>query len=179
MAAPFILRRAGTHGGKIVGLFDSAVRAAAAVEPGRDYIATEFVDFRSDDGLYRKMRVFYFGRHGVARHLLISDKWNVHGEARAQFMAPRPELIAEERALFESGAFQPAVRAVLDSVCERMPLDFFGMDFALRPDGRVVLFEANATMSFMPNLFIDEFDYLRGCFGPAQSAFMELVGQRQ
>jgi hypothetical protein len=65
---------------------------------------------------------------------------------------------------------------VLDAARERMPLDFFGMDFALTPTEEVVLFEANATMSFTPNLFIDEFDYLRCCFAPAQAAFMELVG---
>ena len=60
-----------------------------------------------------------------------------------------------------------------------MPLDFFGMDFALTRDGQVVLFEANATMSFMPNLFVPEFDYLRRCHEPARAALMELLGVRE
>ena len=99
---PIILREAGTHGGKIIGLFDSIEGAMDAVERGRDHIATHFVDFRSDDGLYRKFRVFFIGRRRIIRHKLISDSWSVHGHARAEFMAPRPELIAEERAMFES-----------------------------------------------------------------------------
>jgi hypothetical protein len=176
---PIILRQAGTHGGKIVGVFDSIEQATDALEPGRDHIATRFVDFRSDDGLYRKFRVFFIGNRRILRHMLIYDNWIVHGHARSEFMAPRPELIAEERAMFESDRPFPArVEPVFDAVRSRMPLDFFGMDFALTRDQQVVLFEANATMSFMPNLFIPEFEYLQSCFAPAQAALMELLGLR-
>ena len=174
---PLILRQAGTHGGKVLGLFDSVERAIEAVEPGRDHIATHFVDFRSEDGLYRKYRVFFIGQRRIARHLLISDHWSIHGHARSEFMAPRPELIAEERSMFESETpFPPQVEAVFDAVRSRMPLDFFGLDFALTGDGQVVLFEANATMSFMPNLFVSDFDYLQRAFEPARRAFLELLG---
>jgi hypothetical protein len=176
-AGAVILRRTGTHGGKIIGLFDSFDAALEAAETAADHIATEFVDFRSADGLYRKLRVFFIGRHRILRHLLISDSWSVHGSDRADFMVPRPQLIAEERALFESGRPFPAeVSAVFDGVRQRMPLDFFGLDFALTSDARVVLFEANATMSFMPNLFVPGFEYLRRCYLPAQAALMELLG---
>jgi hypothetical protein len=176
---PIIVREAGTHGGKIIGLFESIEQAMVAVGRGRDHIATHFVDFRSEDGLYRKFRVFFIGHRRILRHKLISDSWIVHGHARAEFMAPRPELIAEERAMFESDPpFPPQIEAVLDAVRSRMPLDFFGMDFALTRDGRVVLFEANATMSFMPNLFVPQFEYLQRCFAPAQAALMELLGVR-
>jgi hypothetical protein len=176
-AGAIILRQAGTHGGKIVGLFDSFEHALGAAKADGDHVATEFVDFGSADGLYRKFRVFFIGRHRILRHMLISDRWSVHGPDRFEFMAPRPKLIAEERALFESDRpFPPEVGAVFDAVRERMPLDFFGLDFALAPDGRVVLFEANATMSFMPNLFVAGFEYVRRCYLPAQTAFMELLG---
>jgi hypothetical protein len=172
-----ILRQAGTHGGTIIGLFESFAEALEAAEPGRVHIATEFVDFRSADGLYRKFRVFFIGRHRILRHMLISQSWSVHGADRADFMAPRPSLIAEERAIFESvRPFPPEVTAVFDAVRQRMPLDFFGLDFGLGLDGRVVLFEANATMSFMSNLFVEQFEYLQRCYLPGRAAFMELLG---
>jgi glutathione synthase/RimK-type ligase-like ATP-grasp enzyme len=174
---PIILRQAGTHGGKIVGVFDSIEQAIDALESGRDHIATRFVDFRSEDGLYRKFRVFFIGNRRILRHMLIYDNWIVHGHARYEFMVPRPELIAEERAMFENDSpFAPRVEAVFDAVRSRMPLDFFGMDFALTRDGQVLLFEANATMSFMPNLFVPQFEYLQRCVAPAQAALMELLG---
>ena len=57
-----------------------------------------------------------------------------------------------------------------------MPLDFFGMDFGIRADNQVVLFEANATMSFFPFLTDPQFEYLLSAFRPAQLALRELFG---
>jgi len=174
---PIILRRAGTHGGKITGRFDSVEDAVAALEPNREHVATEFIDFVSADGLYRKYRVFFIGAHRVLRHMLISESWNVHASARSGFMAHRPELVADERAVMERDTpFSPDVDAVLQAVGERMPLDFFGMDFGLTKGGQVVLFEANATMSFFPFSPDPQFAYLRSCFQPAQAAFREMLG---
>ena len=74
------------------------------------------------------------------------------------------------------GAFSDEVQQVLSAVRERMPLDFFGMDFGIAPDGRVVLFEANATMNFFPLSLDSRFAYLARCVEPARSAFYELLG---
>lgn len=172
-----ILRQSGTHGGAIIGRFETIQSLTAALQPGTEYIATQFVDFRSNDGLYRKHRVFFIGPHRVLRHKLIADSWSVHGRTRVELMAKRPELIAEERAMFESDRpFIPSVERVLATVRDRMGLDFFGMDFGVTEDDRLVLFEANATMSFMQNLSVPGFEYLRRCYAPAQAAFMELLG---
>jgi hypothetical protein len=56
-----------------------------------------------------------------------------------------------------------------------MKLDFFGMDCGIMPDGRVLLFEANATMNFFPFLRDPEFAYVQRCLAPAQRAFHELL----
>ena len=61
-------------------------------------------------------------------------------------------------------------------VRERMALDFFGMDFGIASDGRVVLFEANATMNFFPFLTEPQFAYVQRCLVPAQHAFREMLG---
>ena len=177
MTPPVILRRSGTHRGKSIVTFDSIDAAAGALEPEQEHIATQFVDFRSADGFYRKYRVYFIGSRIILRHMLVSDHWNVHAADRQRFMVPRPELVAEERALFEaSEPFPPAVGEALRAVRARMPLDFFGMDFGIRDDGTVVLFEANATMSFFPFSADPRFDYLLNAFEPAQKAFRELLG---
>ena len=176
---PIILREVGTHTGRIVGLLDSIEGAVAALETGKEFFATQFVDFAGRDGLYRKYRVYFIGRRVILRHMFVSDRWNVHVSDRARFMDGRPEVIAEERALFESAEpFAAYVRQVFSAIRDRMPLDFFGMDFGMTPNGDVVLFEANATMSFFPLWPGNnpQFEYLTGCFAPAQVAFRELLG---
>ena len=152
--------------------------AAAALGPG-EHVATQFVDFSSADGHYRKFRVYFIGPRIILRHMIVSDVWNVHVKDRTRFMSQHPELVAEERALFDSAdPFTPAVREVLQHVRERMPLDFFGMDFAITQSGEVVLFEANATMNFFPLWPTEDpqFIYLTKCLDPAQAAFRELLG---
>jgi glutathione synthase/RimK-type ligase-like ATP-grasp enzyme len=175
---PVILRQAGTHTGKIVGLFNDLNEMEAALAGGNDHIATEFVDFKSGDGFYRKYRVFFIGHNIIFRHMLMSDEWNVHARDRKRFMAERPELVAEEERMFAApdGAFAPDVREVLKAVRERIALDFFGMDFGIAADGRVVLFEANAAMNFFPFLVDPQFAYVQRCIVPAQQAFRELLG---
>ncbi|NUR11774.1 MAG: hypothetical protein HOQ20_08010 [Bradyrhizobium sp.] len=176
---PVIVRETGTHTGQTVRLCHTIAEAADGLDSGKEYIATQFVDFASADGLYRKYRVYFIGQGTVLRHMYVSDHWNVHSADRARFMGPRPEVIAEERALIERAQpFDVSAREVFSAVRERMPLDFFGLDFARLPDGRVLLFEANATMSFFP-LWRDsnpEFQYLTQCLPPARTAFMEMVG---
>jgi glutathione synthase/RimK-type ligase-like ATP-grasp enzyme len=175
---PIILRKTGTHTGKIVGLFDSVDDAVAALEPG-EHIATQFVDFSSADGLYRKYRVYFIGNRVILRHMIVSDSWNVHVKDRTRFTSQHPELVAEEKLLFESSdPFESKVRAVFDAIRARVPLDFFGMDFAFTRDGDLVLFEANATMNFFPlwPTQDEQFIYLTKCLEPAQAAFRELLG---
>jgi hypothetical protein len=176
LTPPIILRQVGTHSGTIVGRFNTIDEAVAGLTPG-EHVATQFVDFAGADGLYRKYRVFFIGERFILRHMLVSDHWNVHAKDRKAYMAERPELVAEERALFEQDdPFLPNVREVLEAVREKMLLDFFGMDFGVTRDGKLVLFEANATMSFFPFSPDPQFEYLKRCFAPAQAAFRELLG---
>ena len=175
---PIILRRAGMHTGRTMTFVENSSELPEAPEGEGDLIATEFVDFRSSDGLYRKYRAFFIGPHIIFRHLLVSDNWNVHAADRKRFMAGRQELLEEEERLFRrtEGEFPEPVSRVLQSVRDRMDLDYFGMDFAILPDGRVVLFEANATMNFFPFLPEAKFAYVQACLAPAQRAFLQLLG---
>jgi len=149
---PAILRSTGTHSGRIIGLVDSAETLLSLIEPNETYFLTEFLDARSPDGLFRKLRVFFIGQQQVIRHLLISDHWNVHASVRGAFMANRPALVAEERKIVEGGidALPARTQCILREIKARMRLDFFGADLALREDGSMILFEANPTMNFFP-----------------------------
>lgn len=178
---PAIARVAGTHEGRILGLFHSLNELQPHLIDAQQKIVTEFVDYRSPDGLYRKYRVFFFGRHIVLRHLIVSDSWNVHAPDRKRFMAPRPDLVDEERQLFAdpAGAFPPPVRQSLAAIRDQMELDLFGLDFGLTPEGKLLLFEANATMNFFPFMELSKFPHVVQCLEPAREAFASLLGLSQ
>jgi glutathione synthase/RimK-type ligase-like ATP-grasp enzyme len=172
---PLILRQAGTHTGKIVGLVESLDQLRAAMPDKGELIATEFVDMSGTDGLYRKYRIYFFGRRVVYRNMYLSDQWNVHSKDHARCLAARPDLAAELEAMFArpEGAFPEPVLETFREIRERMPLDFFGMDFGFSSEGQAVLFEANATMSFFPSWADMQFKH---CLNAGRLAFRELVG---
>lgn len=161
---PAILRRPGTHNGDIVALVPRVEDLAAHLDPRSTYLLTSFIDGRGDDPLYHKIRVYWFGAVPLVRHLFASDGWNVHGPDRERVMGQNPHWMDAERALLEQGlAGLPApARAAIVEIRARMPLDYFGIDFGLLPDGRALLFEANATMNFYPLSTDPRFAYAAG-----------------
>ena len=174
---PAILRLAGTHSGRVIGIVEGADQLDSRLIEGREHFLTEYADFRSADGLYRKYRFVLIGGEIVMRHLLVSDGWNVHAADRARFMAPRPALVAEERDAIDYGmqALPHRVRAGLAAIREAVGLDLFGVDCAISGAGEIILFEANATMNFFPLSDDPQFAYLGKALARAQAAFDTLL----
>jgi glutathione synthase/RimK-type ligase-like ATP-grasp enzyme len=145
LAAPLLFRPAGAHGGDglthLAGADDLSALDAFALD-GRAYYLTEFVDFASTDGRYRKHRAIVVGGRPYPRHKIISDHWNVHAESRSVLMADDAALRDEEARFLTD--FEPDEWPVFAAIYERLGLDYFGVDFGVLPDGRVVLFEVNA-----------------------------------
>lgn len=177
MKFPAILRRAGSHSGRVVGILRTPDDGDAAERASEGYYLTEFVNYRSEDGLYRKYRVFMFGGTPVFRHMIISDEWNVHAADRQRFMMSRPQVLEESQAMYEGGVqnFHQQVRDAFRAIDERLGLDFLGIDFGILPDGRVVLFEANGTMNFFPISTDPRLAAMHLCIAPAEHAFQEMI----
>lgn len=151
-AFPVLLRAPGFHGGHFLRRVDGAHELADALErlPGEQVAVTAFADTRSPDGWYRKYRVMMVDGRLHPAHLAVGRDWKVHYATSET--AARPDLRAEEDAFLHdmAGTLGPAAMAALQRVSDMLALDYGGIDFALRPDGRVVVFEANATMVAQP-----------------------------
>jgi glutathione synthase/RimK-type ligase-like ATP-grasp enzyme len=135
------------HGGEGMVRVDTPGQLAALRPDVADaYYVTGFHDFCSLDGYYRKYRVIFIDRVPYAYHLAISPHWMVHYFSAD--MLAEPWKRAEERAFLEAPAkvLGPRAFAALTAIGQRLDLDFAGIDFAILPDGRVLVFEANATM---------------------------------
>jgi hypothetical protein len=175
---PALVRAPGTHGGNFLGLYDDVDALTRSLQPKQEYTVTEFVDFRSDDGLYRKYRMFFFGSQRIFRHMLVADHWNVHANNGNHFMVERPTLTEEESRLFASNGdgLGPAVIAALVNIREEIGLDFMGIDFGFTREGKLLLFEANATMNFFPFFDDERVSYRKTCVAGAQRGFESLIG---
>ena len=149
LAWPILIRPIGSHGGQDLVRAD-APRDLAKIDTGRDLYVTEFRDYRSADGAWRKYRVIFVDRRPYPYHLAVSDRWLVHhGTAE---MTQRPERLAEELRFLEDpkAAIGAEAMAAVAAIGGRLDLDYCGVDFSVLPDGSVLVFEANATMLVHP-----------------------------
>jgi Tfp pilus assembly protein PilF len=146
---PVIVRRAGTHGGTSARLVVSAEGLPDRLFDDVTYV-TKFVDSRSVDGNYRKYRVIFVDRVPYPYHLAISSNWLVH---HATAGMDRDSAKRSEEAMFladPEGALGSRAMTALHEIGSTLDLDYAGIDFSLLPDGRILFFEANATMLVHP-----------------------------
>jgi hypothetical protein len=172
---PVILRVAGSHLGKCV-LVNHA--GEIFLEKGVSYYITSFVDYRSADGLYRKFRFWFIGDKIFLRHQIISDHWNVHGDDRGRFMKSRPTLLAEERAIMNeyTAEIPDHIYGRLVEIRRLVNLDFFGLDCSFLKDGRMLFFEANASMHFRRERSDEDYySYGAQCVPLAEEGFNSLL----
>jgi len=145
---PLLLRSPGYHTGRNFVFVEQAPELALAAGGllGDELLVIEYLDARGSDGSARKYRVMMIGGKIYPLHLAISRNWKVH--YFTSDMADKPDHRAEEARFLED---MPAVlgetaMSALERISDTLGLDYAGVDFALAPNGDLLLFEANATM---------------------------------
>ena len=113
----------------------------------------------------------------VVRQHIVAQTWSVHGASSRAYMASQPHLLEEGRAMLEGGfdALPEITRSALHAIRDRMNLDYFGLDACIDPAGRVVVFEANATMNFQPDFRNPATQSNRAAVAPAVAAVRKLL----
>ena len=145
---PLIVRPVGSHAGVALERIADAgeMYRYLASRPEAELYVSPFVDYRSPDGLYRKQRIVFIDGAPFVAHMAISDHWMVHYLSAG--MHERAERRAEEAdfmAGFDTG-FRRRHAPALSALNDRLQLDYFGIDCAETPDGRLLLFEADVAM---------------------------------
>ncbi|HTD06627.1 tetratricopeptide repeat protein [Undibacterium sp.] len=178
LAFPLIVRPGGSHGGDHLLRLDSAEELQAlSLFQSEVYYASNYVDYRSPDGFFRKYRMAFVDRQIYPYHLAISPHWIVHYET-AEMLTTEWKR-AEEREFLQDPTRVLGARAyaAIQQLARAMDLDFCGVDFSLLPDGRVLVFEANATMLIHPEDPMGILHYKNSYVQAIFSAFNRKVAQ--
>ncbi len=141
---PFLFRPAGTHTGQGLLKVDSKEQIPELEKFPFDstvYYIVEFYDFKSNDELYRKYRVYFVDKKPYPRHLIISKNWNIHVSSFKEFMTKEP--YKTERRDFISN-FDIEKYKPLSEVVSKIDLDYFAVDFGIDKRGKIVIFEVNS-----------------------------------
>jgi tetratricopeptide (TPR) repeat protein len=148
-AFPLLLRAPGYHTGDHFLCVETpeALPAAVASLPGPEILVIEYLDTRGADGKIRKYRAMMIGGALYPLHAAVSQDWKIHFFTAE--MADHPAHRAEDAAFLAdmSSVLGPQVMQGLEEICWTLHLDYGGIDFGLSPDGKIVLYEANASMA--------------------------------
>ena len=149
IAFPIIIRPLGSHAGqKLRRLADAGEleQYYASNQAIPRFTMAPFIDYRSEDGAWRKYRVIFVDGVAYPLHLAIHDDWAIwYYNARMQDC---PVKQAEERGFLadmQAAIPAPALRA-LQQLAQRIGLDYFGLDCGVMPDGRLLVFEIETGM---------------------------------
>lgn len=143
---PVLVRPAGTHTGDNLILIDSDRnwdRIHKIAWGGREIYLTQWVDFRSENGDWRKLRLAITPEGIHLRHILFGSSWLIHAVERSDV-----EVERELEILMNAEEWQ-ALQKLGADIRQRVGLDFFGVDLGWKSDTEFVLFEANASMSIL------------------------------
>jgi tetratricopeptide (TPR) repeat protein len=147
---PVLVRPPASQGGEGLALIESRA-ALAGLAPDRAGVVylCNYHDYRSSDGFFRKYRIIFIDRRPYPYHLAISEQWMVHYHTADMLM---PWKLEEERRFLECPArvLGATGMAAIEAIGKRLDLDYAGVDFSILPDGRLLIFEANATMLAHP-----------------------------
>lgn len=163
---PFLMRPCGMHESKNLNLIkskaDNKLLERYAYD-GTEYYLTEFVDYKSEDGLYRKARLLIIGGKICPRHYMTGEEWMVHGDLHEEYMSKHIETKKAE-INFINNYRKMISEESLNSMMElykRSGLDYLGFDFAIRPDKSILIFEINPAQNPFINLNPKHFPYMK------------------
>ncbi len=147
----------------------------------RRFFLTKFEDYAGADGLYRKSRVAFIDREPFLCHMAVSSQWMVHYlNAGMTESAEKRDEEARAMAEFDAG-FARRHAAAFDALHERIDLDYYSIDCAETPDGRLLVFEADAAaiihMMDPPDLFPYKQPQMRKVFAAFEAMLHRRVAQ--
>lgn len=142
---PFLFRPVVTHGPqsliKINSLGDMEKLHRFAFDGQNTFYVTQFLDFKSEDGLYRKMRFIIIGDQVIPRHLILSASWQIHTEDKEMENKFRKQQTEEEIDFL--GKIDLSIGKRLMKIKSILGLDYFGVDCAIGQSGEILIFEIN------------------------------------
>jgi hypothetical protein len=179
IATPALLRPVDTHAGEGFAYVTSSgeLRSHVARFPANRYYRSDFIETRGRDGLYRKFRAIFVDGIAYPYHLAIAPQWMVHYQSSP--MRETPALREEERAfLADPSRLLSSWYEVMPRIARAIALDYFGVDATVLPDGRLLVFEADAAMLVHDEDAHDVFAYKRPYVARIREALHAAIANR-
>lgn len=174
---PITIRPLDSQSGNGLCKIGDALELAAYLDTAsaQEFYVSSYIDYRSADGLYRKIRIALIDGLPYASHLAIGEHWIVHYKSAGmnESSAKRAEEADFMRG-FDTG-FALRHREALRAIAERATLDYVVIDCAETADGKLLVFEIDNRGWVHATDPIDIFPYKQACMSKTFDAFRAML----
>jgi hypothetical protein len=143
---PFIARPLDSHAGHGLAKIDDCnqLDRYLSEENSPEFFVAPFIDYRSEDGMYRKYRIAIIDGKPFAAHMAISRHWMVH-YLNADMLSSESNRQTEAEFMRsfdrEFGLKHKKALALID---QKIGLNYYSIDCAETQDGRLLVFELDS-----------------------------------
>ena len=143
---PIIARPINSHAGRGLAKLENGEQVFEYLEANTndEFYVAPFIDYRSEDGLYRKSRIVVIDGQPFAAHMAVSRNWMVH-YLNADMLHSQENRNSEAEFMSSfNTAFVTKHWAGLLAIDDQIGLDYYSIDCAETPDGRLLVFELDS-----------------------------------
>jgi len=174
---PVIVRPVDSHAGQDLDKIEDSDALVNYLQnmPNNEFYISRFVDYRGQDGLFRKYRIVLIDGKPWVCHVGISEHWMIHYLNAG--MAESAEKRAEEaRFMIDfDDRFACKHAAAFRAIYERAGLDYLGIDCGETADGKLLIFEIDSCMIVHAIDPVDIFPYKQPQMNKVFAAFRQLL----
>lgn len=146
---PIIIRPVDSHAGKDLAKVDSsdALQQYLASCHCDEFFLAPFIDYRSEDGSYKKYRIMVIDGKPFLAHMAISDDWMIH-YLNAGMIESAEKRFEEAQAMgYFDRSFAIKHKAAFAELTQKIGLEYYGIDCAETQQGELLIFEACASLN--------------------------------
>ncbi|MGB1237807.1 MAG: ATP-grasp domain-containing protein [Pseudomonadales bacterium] len=146
---PVIIRPIDSHAGKDLAKVDNADELQSYLQQCHcdAYFIAPYIDYRSDDGHFKKYRIMVIDGAPYLAHMAISDDWMIH-YLNAGMLESAEKRFEEAQAMGNFDRhFGARHREAFKVLTQEIGLEYYGVDCAETTDGKLLVFEACASLN--------------------------------
>lgn len=174
---PLIIRPVDSHAGKDLDKIADADALVSYLQdmPNSEFYISRFIDYRGQDGLFRKYRIVLIDGKPFVCHVGISEHWMIH-YLNAGMSESANKRAEEQRFMIDfDSRFACKHAEAFRTINERVGLDYLGIDCGETADGKLLIFEIDSCMIIHAIDPVDIFPYKQPQMNKVFGAFRQML----
>jgi glutathione synthase/RimK-type ligase-like ATP-grasp enzyme len=174
---PLIVRPVDSHKGMGLSKIETAdgILHYLKMQSAEDFYISRYIDYRSQDGLFRKYRIVFIDGKAFVCHMAISENWMVHYMSAGMTDSAAKKNEEAQFMLDFDASFARKHAHAFKTIVQKMGLEYVGIDCGETAAGDLLIFEVDSSMTIHAMDPIETFAYKHIQLRKVFNAFRDML----